>query len=222
MFQKNYLEFNIIPKTCKIFLKALEDKFLIIKTIEEEILNPRRRIDKRKVGPFESLEFLEALSDKDLEHLPIYEKSKELVGSPFYFNMIIVYFISVWEAFNDDLLKQISDAFSHLNYDIQQVNLVKKLDGFLPRIKIYFPEICVLKEFYYRRNSIVHNNGKADQKYLDRTKKLLKYLKIQPEIDTSTKNFLTKYKDIEYLYDTIDSSIKTIYAKSIDYVRNNK
>ncbi|MFW9876199.1 MAG: hypothetical protein ACFFG0_24110 [Candidatus Thorarchaeota archaeon] len=126
MFQKNYLEFNIIPETCKRFIKALEDKFLIIKTIEEEILNPRRRIDKRKVGSFESLEFLEDFSDKDLEHLPIYEKTKELVGSPFYFNMIIVYFMSVWEAFNDDLLKQISDAFSHLNYDIQQVNLVKK------------------------------------------------------------------------------------------------
>ena len=130
--------------------------------------------------------------------------------------------MSIWEAFNDDLLKQISDAFSHLNYDLQQVNLVKKLDGFLPKIKIYFPEICVLKEFYYRRNSIVHNNGKADQKYLEKTKKLLKYLKIQPEIDTSTKKFLTKYKDIEYLYETIDSSIRTIYAKSIDYVRKYK
>ncbi len=186
MFQKNLLEYRIIPETCKNYLKALEEKFIIIKKIEEEILNPRRRIDKRKVGPFESLEFLEGLSDKDLEHLPIYEKTKELVESPFYFNMIIVYFVSIWEAFNDDLLKQISDAFSHLNYDLQQVNLVKKLDGFLPKIKIYFPEICVLKEFYYRRNSIVHNNGKADQKYLEKTKKLLKYLKIQPEIDTST------------------------------------
>ncbi len=222
MFQLNLLEYRIIPQTCNSYLKALKEKFLIIKKIEEEVLNPRKRIDKRKVGPFESLEFLEDLTDRDLEHLPIYEKTKELVGSPFYFNMIIVYFITVWEAFNDDLLKKISDAFSHLNYDIQQVNLVKKLDGFLPIIKTYFPEICVLKEFYYRRNSIVHNNGKADQKYLDYSKRLLKYLKIQPEIDTSTQEFLTKYKDIEYLYETIDSSIKTIYAKSGDYVKKNK
>ena len=54
--------------------------------------------DKRRNeydGYFEEIEFLEALSEKDIEHLPVYEKAKELVTSHFYFNMIIVYFISV-------------------------------------------------------------------------------------------------------------------------------
>ena len=102
MTQKDLLEFRIIPQTCKGYLKALEDKFLIIKKIEDEVLNPRKRLDRRRYeneGNFEELEFLEDLSEKDLENLPIYEKTKELVISHFYFNMIIVYFISVWEAF---------------------------------------------------------------------------------------------------------------------------
>ena len=88
-----------------------------------------------------------------------------------------------------------------MNYRVQEVNLIKKLDSFLPQILNYFCEICILKEFYYRRNSIVHNNGRADQKYYDDSKRLLKFLKIKPEIDSETHEFLTKYKDIEYLYE---------------------
>lgn len=225
MTQKDLLEFRLIPQTCKSYLKALEDKFLTIKQIEDEVLNPRKRLDKRRdeyKEYFEELEFLEDLSEKDLEHLPIYEKTKELVSSYFYFNMIIVYFISVWEAFNDDLLEKVSAAFSNLNYDIQQVNLIKKLDSFLPNILKYFSEICILKEFYHRRNSIVHNNGKADQNYYVKSKALLKHLNLKPIIDSKTHEFLTKYKDIEYLYETLESYIKTLYEKTLDYVRKNK
>lgn len=225
MTKKDLLEFKIIPEICNNYLKALEDKFLIIKKIEDEVLNPRKRLGKRRdeyEGYFEELEFLEDLSEKDLEHLPVYEKTKELVSSHFYFNMIIVYFISVWEAFNDDLLEKISAEFSNLHYDIKKVNLIKKLDGILPQIVNYFSECCVLKEFYYRRNSIVHNNGKADEKYDDDSKRLLKYLKKAPIIDSETHEFLTNFKDIEYLYETIKSYIKIIYKKTLDYVRKNK
>ncbi len=224
MTQKNLLEFRIIPQTCKSYLRALEDKFLIIRQIEDEFLNPRKRLDKRRYesnGYFEELEFLEDLSEKDLEHLPIYEKTKDLVSSHFYFNMIIVYFISMWEAFNDDLLEKVSAEFSNLNYDIQQVNLIKKLDRFLPKILLYFSEICILKEFYHRRNSIVHNNGRADQKYYDNSKSLLKYLNVKPSINSTTHEFLTKYKDIEYLHETLEIYIKNIYRKTLDYVRKN-
>lgn len=225
MAQKDLLEFKIIPQTCRSYLRALEEKFLIIKQIEDEVLNPRKRLDKRRYenkGYFEQIEFLEDLSEMDLERLPIYEKTKELVSSHFYFNMIIVYFISVWEAFNDDLLEKISAAFSDLNYDIQQINLIKKLDRFLPKILKYFSEIYILKEFYHRRNSIVHNNGKADQKYYDNSKALLKHLKVKPNIDSKTHEFLTRYKDIEYLYNTLENYVKILYRKTLDYVRKNK
>ena len=225
MTQKDLLEFRIIPQTCRSYLRALEEKFLIIKQIEDEVLNPRKRLDKRRYenkGYFEQIEFLEDLSEMDLEHLPIYEKTKELVSSHFYFNMILVYFISVWEAFNDDLLEKVSAAFSNLNYDIQQFNLIRKLDKFLPKILKFFSEICILKEFYHRRNSIVHNNGRLDQKYYNNSKALLKYLNVKPSIDSETHEFLTKYKDIEYLYETLDIYIKIIYEKTLDYVRKNK
>lgn len=225
MTQKDLLEFRIIPQTCKGYLRALEDKYLIIKEIEDEVLNPRKRLDKRREeykGYFEQIEFLEGLSEKDLEHLPIYEKTKELVSNYFYFILIIVYFISVWEAFNDDLLEKVSAAFLNINYDIQQVNLIKKIDRFLPKILNYFSEICILKEFYHRRNSIVHNNGKADQKYYDKTKGLLKYLNVRPNVDSKTHEFLTEYKDIEYLYETLESYIKSLYEKTLDYVSKNK
>jgi len=225
MTQKDLFESRTIPQICKSYLKALEEKFLIIKQIEEEIVNPKKRLDKRRDeydGYFEEIEFLEDLPEKDLEHLPIYEKTKDLVRTPFYFNMIILYFISIWEAFNDDLLEKISAAFLNLKYNIQQVNLIKKLDGFLPKILNYFPEICILKEFYYRRNSRVHNNGRADQKYYDKSKRILKYLKIQPVIDPATHEFLTKYEDIEYLYETLDSYIKIVFNKTLDYVRRNR
>ena len=48
MTRKDLLEFRIIPQTCKSYLKALEDKFLIIEQIEDEVLNPRKRLDKRR------------------------------------------------------------------------------------------------------------------------------------------------------------------------------
>ncbi len=227
MFQKNQLEYQIIPNITKNYIKTIEDKFIIIQAIEEELSDPKRLIDIKRVdykNYFEQIEFLESIPEGELDHLPIYSKTNEVMNAEFYFNMILVYFISVWEAFNNDIFENLSISFSKLSYNSHNMNLLNELDKVIPNIHIItkFPEYLILKEFYHRRNSIVHNNGKADAKYNNLVKRLQKYLTIKPRIDPTTNKFLTNYEDINFLYSTLRKYILDIYSKSLEYIRKNK
>lgn len=220
--RKNLLEMREIPNIRKNYIRDIEEKFKIIKNVQEELKNPKKLIRKIK-KPYELIQFLEKINFEDLEKLPIYSKTRNLFNSTFYFNMALVYFVSIWEAFNDDIFEKLSTEYTAIIYKRKGLDLLKNIEKALPHLLLIknFPEYLILKEFFYRRNSILHNNGKADAKYKKETKDLIKYLKIKPKIDSVTDEFQTSYLDVEYLFSTLRSYVIKASSKSIDYIRNN-
>lgn len=212
-----------IPSIRKNYIRNIDEKFRIIEDVQEELKNPRRIIREIK-EPNELIQFLEKIDNKEFKTLPIFSKTRELFKSTLYFNMALTYFISVQEAFNDDIFEKISNEYPTIIYKRKGLDLLKNIEKVLPHLLSIknFPGYLILKEFFYRRNSILHNNGRADTRYKNKTKGLIKHLKIKPKINLTTDEFQTKYLDIEYLYSTLRSYVIEISSKSIDHIRNNK
>lgn len=220
---RNLLEMRVIPNIRRDYIHNIEGKFRIIESVQEELKNPRKIVREIK-EPYELIQILQKIDSKELDKLPIFTKTRELFRSTFYFNMNLVYYVSVWEAFNDDIFEKLSNEYTTIIYNREGLDLLNNIEKALPRLLSIkeFPEYLILKEFFYRRNSILHNDGKADNKYKKETVDLIKYLEIKPKINSTIGEFQTNYLDIEYLFSTLKSYIIEVSSKSIDYIRNNK
>lgn len=157
------------------------------------------------------------LSDKEKEEIDAFSKYASVndLTQKFYKMGIIIAFV-YFEAFNKDIMSIFDSTSDHEYYNIlssdkKKKNIKKLNDTLNINLEEQYSQWKSLKVGYYLRNRIVHNNGKIDQKFINKVNNLND---LNMEDMSEIKNLAVDYKQaFESLVLLIDIFFEFILEK---------